>query len=608
MVRFYFKILVLLPLLFGNIFHNAFANVLIEENSELPLDLKATDVVHWTSTNAGVYGDGRVVVPLRLTTERHFAIYSNKLKFEGPPGFIASNIKPPKAQTITDPVTHKPVEVYYEGEFEITFKSDKTFEGEVFPVFVTFTGCSADICLFPYTQEFQLPVYHFEITAAETTLEKLKTTTPKEIDNPVITNSEETDINSEFVSLISNKSISLWLLLIIVFAGGILTNLTPCVYPMIPITIRVLSGQAKSPFLASSAYAAGILIVYTALGVFASLTGSLFGSLMASDWFNIAFGSVMFLFAISMLGFGNFSKLQTIGSKLGTGKASPKNAFLMGTGAGLVASPCTGPVLAALLAYTAKDGNVAKSVLLLFTYSLGFALPYVFLGGAAAKVSKVKVKPRVQIGIKLAFASIMFALALFYLRIPAYELLKPMQPYWSPIATASLSFGAAVAFIVLVTPVFYNSKYFLILPALVLGTGVFSYTQIKTENIEAIQKGVKWFHSEEEGLAYAKEHNRPVLVDAWAEWCAACKEMDATTFQDARVNQAFVDGEWVLIKLDLTEVDDSSTEIMEKYEIVGLPTLTLLKPGGSIEGKRTIAAYASADKLIKEMKTFLNKE
>jgi cytochrome c biogenesis protein CcdA len=127
----------------------------------------------------------------------------------------------------------------------------------------------------------------------------------------------------------------------------------------------------------------------------------MFGAMMASKTFNIIFAIVMITLGITMLGFGNFSKLQMIGGRLGAGKPSLRNTFFMGAGAGLVASPCTGPILAALLAYTAKNHTVAESSALLLVYSIGFALPYILLGGAAARASQVKVPPQIQIAVKL---------------------------------------------------------------------------------------------------------------------------------------------------------------------------------------------------------------
>jgi len=144
---------------------------------------------------------------------------------------------------------------------------------------------------------------------------------------------------------------------------------------MIPITLRLLGGQSHRAFLNSSMYAAGILITYTGLGVFAASTGGMFGALLQSKAVNIFFASVMFLLGFTMLGFGNFSKLQQMGDRLGAGKPSLRNMFLMGVGAGFVASPCTGPVLGALLTITLESQDLNRGILMMFTYSFGFALP-----------------------------------------------------------------------------------------------------------------------------------------------------------------------------------------------------------------------------------------
>jgi thiol:disulfide interchange protein DsbD len=373
---------------------------------------------------------------------------------------------------------------------------------------------------------------------------------------------------------------------------------------MIPITVRILSGQGDSAFKSSVYYASGILITYTALGTFAALSGSMFGSVSQSIAFNTTFAVIMAVLGLSMLGFGNFAKLQNLGNKIGNGKKSPFNTFMMGTGAGLVAAPCTGPILGALLAYSTKNGNLFESCLLMFTYSFGFSLPYVFLGGTAAKISNIKVSPKVQIGTKILFASVMFSLSLYYLRIPLYEQLIQLKPYWTTTAQVMTSIGLVLSLIWLTVERLQHSKYLMIIPCAVLAVGVFSISQWATSSEHSSE--LAHYLTQEEGYAAAAKQNKPMLIDLWAEWCEACKKMDATTFMDPRVIKELSDN-WILLKLDLTQDNDINDAIQEKYEIPGLPTLVLLPQQGKLGEKKLLIGYQTVDKLLEKLENYKKK-
>ena len=206
-----------------------------------------------------------------------------------------------------------------------------------------------------------------------------------------------------------------------------LTNLTPCVYPMIPITLRLLGQKTKHPYLSASSYALGIMLTYTALGLVAAGSGQMFGQFMGLSWVNLVLTIVMALLGLSMLYSGGFTWLQNLGLKLGGGAPSLWRSALMGVGAGFVASPCTGPILAGLIAYSSTQGDLYRSVFLFISYSLGFSLPYVFLGGMAQKITQIKLSDKIQTTVKIFFAAVMFALSFYYLRIPLYPLLKTLN-------------------------------------------------------------------------------------------------------------------------------------------------------------------------------------
>ncbi len=158
------------------------------------------------------------------------------------------------------------------------------------------------------------------------------------------------------------------------FLGGLLASLTPCVYPMIPITAGVIGhanigGSRLRGFWLSLMFVVGMSLTYAALGVFAAGTGRFFGAINSSPWIFLLVGNLVLLFALGMLDV--FALPTLANNQFGQGVRGLGGVFLAGMGAALVAGPCTTPVLGTLLAYTAATGNMVQGGLLLFVFSLG---------------------------------------------------------------------------------------------------------------------------------------------------------------------------------------------------------------------------------------------
>ncbi len=215
------------------------------------------------------------------------------------------------------------------------------------------------------------------------------------------------------------------LALALVFAGGVLTSLTPCIYPMIPIVAAVVgggAGTARPPrrrvLGLTGAYCAAMAAVYAALGLFAGLTGSLFGAISTSPWLYLLMGNALIIFALMMLDVIRVPVPQrwwTRAATTGSGGGRYAGAAAMGATSGLVAAPCGAPVFATILTWVGTTQNAALGGLYLFVFSLGMSALLVCVGIFAGLAPRLPRAGAWMVWVKRGFAALMFGVAQYYL-------------------------------------------------------------------------------------------------------------------------------------------------------------------------------------------------
>jgi cytochrome c-type biogenesis protein len=209
-----------------------------------------------------------------------------------------------------------------------------------------------------------------------------------------------------------------------IFLGGVLTSLTPCVYPMIPITAAIVGGQSAGevasrsrPILLTLTYVLGLALVYSALGVFAGLTGTLFGSVSTNPWLYFAMANVLMLAGLGMLDVvpirlpaGITARAATMGT---AGRFS--GALAMGAMSGLVAAPCSAPVMAAVLTWVTVTKSAGLGFLYLLVFSLGMSTLLVVVGLSSGSLARLPRAGAWMVTVKKVFALVMFGAAEYYL-------------------------------------------------------------------------------------------------------------------------------------------------------------------------------------------------
>jgi cytochrome c-type biogenesis protein len=231
-----------------------------------------------------------------------------------------------------------------------------------------------------------------------------------------------TDLSAQ---LSSNPAAALPLL----FGAGVLTSLTPCVYPMIPITAAIVGGQTPSeqsgvtvasrwrPLGLSLTYVVGLATVYAGLGLLAGLTGTMFGTVSANPWAYFTMANLLLLAGLAMLDVLPVrvpAALMQRAAGAGTG-GRVAGAFVMGAASGLVAAPCSAPVMAAVLTWVSTTGSALLGFAYLFTFSLGMCTLLVAVGLSAGTLSRLPRAGAWMLTVKKGFAFVMIAMAEYYL-------------------------------------------------------------------------------------------------------------------------------------------------------------------------------------------------
>lgn len=362
------------------------------------------------------------------------------------------------------------------------------------------------------------------------------------------------------------------------FGAGLLTLLTPCVYPLIPITLSVCGARAaqtrKEAFLSSLSYCAGICASYTLIGFVTIKSGALFGSFLSVPAVRYVMSALLIalaLHSVEVISFGALNKLQTWASRFSA--KGYWGTFFMGALSGFVAAPCVGPVLVLILTVAASVENQSFGIFLLFLYSVGMSLPFLLLGTFASLLTKLPKAGNWLNVIKFITAGALL-LVVGFLNRDAFQFLNILN------AMPLSLFGLFILALYLgrlsyqrdlkTLKCFSIFIFFCALFPLLFGA-----PDLPTANTSLTQQ--KWGTSIEEALNNNLE-KKPLMIDFYADWCAACVEFDHKTFPTLEVQTAL--RHFHPVRVDFTNVDERSDELSKKYSIAGLPSIIFLNSKG----------------------------
>jgi len=500
-------------------------------------------------------GPPKTVALFKFEVPPEHKLYVDRLKFETEEG-----------GNLTAVITNRPAEyVDSDGEkkqiYNSPFAARVALESALpLTVIVRFQGCSNAACYFPEKHSFvvsangirpqldgetavhnsagsspQISTNGFRIVAVETGylpksefvafLEAARTGTPR---------------RTGIFARLGEFGIGVTLLLIVV--GGLGLNLTPCVLPLIPINLAIIGAGARASsrmrgFTLGAVYGAGMALVYGVLGLVVVLTGSKFGTLNSSAWFNAGIALVFVIMALAMFDLINidFSRFQgNIGAAPAKSNSQFVVAFTIGVLAALLAGACVAPVVISvlLLATNLYAKGVVLGLLLPFLLGVGMALPWPFAGAGLSFLPK---PGKWMKSMKYGFGVLILLFATYYGHLAV---------------------------------MLYRAQ-----PQIQARTG--AEQELSDRQPSAEQGPVALA----EGMERGKAERRPVLIDFGASWCKNCLAMDSSVFPTAEVQAQLKN--FVVVRYDAEKPNESpAREVLDQFAVLGLPTYVVLLPDG----------------------------
>lgn len=394
--------------------------------------------------------------------------------------------------------------------------------------------------------------------------------------------------------------------LIAVFFGGLALNLTPCVYPMIPVTLAFFSSQATHPrpratdaltrsIALAAAYVLGIALNYAVLGLVAARTGALFGSWLQRPAVLVGVAAVIVALSLSMFGLYDLRLPHALTQRLGHASSGLWGAFMMGLVVGLVAAPCIGPFILSLLILVSQLANPLTGFLLFFVLGLGMGLPYVVLGVTAHRIGQLPKAGAWLLWVKKILGVVLWGFALY--------LLKPLLP--APLLrrlVIGLLVGAGI-YLGWLERTRGPGRWFVSLRRVVGGLLIASAVIIGWPHAPA-GPSMSWIPYSAAALEQAQRDGQPVLVDVYADWCIPCVEMDHVTFRNARVVQALASVRSLRIDAT-TEVSPDGEAFLERFRVYGVPATLFFDRTGHERKDLRLLGFANVDEFLERLEHIL---
>lgn len=391
---------------------------------------------------------------------------------------------------------------------------------------------------------------------------------------------------SDTIATVLTATDSFFMQIMLSMLLGLLLSLTPCIYPMIPITIGILQansgGSVFHNILRALAYTCGIATTFALLGLASAYTGTLFGSYMASSYVIIPLVILLLYFAGTMLGLYEMYIPRSFQQTTTTQGGSLFAAFSFGAASGTVASPCLSPGLVLLLGIVSTTGNPLTGFLLLFAFGIGLSIPLLLIGTFS---SSLHVLPRAgmwMVYIKQLCGLVMIGICIYLLKsLVSLDILHMI---------AAISFACTGILMLLKEYITHrkvtvSGSTIIAVIAIIIG-GLCLYIPYQSST-HTPHEGVRvaWCNNYTEAHAQAVAEKKHILLEVNAPYCTICSAIEHKFFCEEKVCSAL--GNCVPVQINGADTSsEAHEELKKKYHIIGAPTLLLIDPETGAEVAR----------------------
>lgn len=396
-----------------------------------------------------------------------------------------------------------------------------------------------------------------------------------------------------------------WLTVFGFFLIGLMLAFTPCVFPLLPILIGIISGAHVSPkrsFFLALSYISGGALVYAICGVIAASLGYSLSGVLQSAWLTIIISVLFAILALSLFGVFQLQIPNSLQNKLNHtinkfSGGSIISAFIIGGIANLVLSPCVTAPLAGALIYISTTGNQLLGGSALFAMGFGSGLPLLLIAILGKRI--LPKSGAWMLLVKKILALMMLLMAIY--------MLSKLLDNWEIIIL--LLIWVLFTVFILIHHFIERRKNQIIIGLIslgivtifatgllkqILGTYIDQPQFIKVNNITQL----------EELINSARTKKQPILIDYYASWCIACKEMGIKTFIDPQVARLMKN--YTLIQADITNNDLKSQELQKRYQVIAPPSIVFLDSNGNFLKKNKITGFVGPEELSQDLQTIMN--
>jgi len=562
-------------------------------------------------------------IGVEMTMGDQIHIYADKLKVEDADKKDGIDFK---SVTMVEAIELDGERVYESSPaIRIALLKTKEFSGEKkVRIKLSFHGCSsAGLCYEPMEKVLEVTLDASKVPMSESSILKAPAVEIKAIDIAP-TPAPKAEVKESETDQIAGviKGGSLWFIILSFFGFGLLLALTPCVFPMIPIISSVIMAQGAGmgtarAFWLSVVYVLSMAVAYTIAGVLAGLFGANLQAAFQTPWIITLFALIFVVLAMSMFDLFELQIPNAIQSKItkisGT-KSGVVGIAIMGFLSALIVGPCVAAPLAGALIYIGQTGDALLGGVALFSLSIGMGLPLIAIGTSAGKFMP---RPGVWMdNVKSIFGVMLIGISIWMISRIIDENISMML--WGALAIfVAVNIGAlepirgrcircgrankkALGIIILL----YGMSLLLggmagaknPLHPLNPFLPVQADTTVSTPKHKTFEKITS---IEELDAILAENKGKKVMVDFYADWCSACKELEEKTFSDEGVKTAM--DSYVLVQVNLTANDEAARAISSKFGIFGPPAILFFDENGTRQKDADIVGFKEPQEFIKHL-------